>query len=107
MSVRWVRNKRTGYVLDVPGDHWCLTHADFEEVPNPYATAEPDPEMVLPATAYADLPTDFPARDVLREHGYETIASLDGLTQAALQRLRGIGPARARAILEARATLIP
>jgi hypothetical protein len=107
MGVRWVLNKRTGFVMDVPDDHWCLTHADFTEVPNPYdAPAPADASAPLPDEAYVDLPAEFPSRDALAAHGYETIASLDGLTLAALQRLKGIGPARARAVIAARDELL-
>lgn len=106
MSGRWVRNKTTGFILDVPADHWCLTHANFEEVANPYLPKNATAVAPLPDNAYRDLPHDFPSLAVLREHGYETLGSLDGLTQAALERLRGVGPAKAKAILAARADLL-
>lgn len=91
---RWVRNRLTGLVHDVPSDHWSLGSDDYEEVR--YGAPPRSPRVTGP------LPGDFPARAALAAHGFSTLQSLEGLTVAALQRLKGIGPARARAIVTAR-----
>lgn len=95
MSVRWVRNRLTGLVHDIPADHWSLGSEDYEEV-RLSGPPRPSPRVTGP------LPESFPARAELEEHGFSTLQSLDGLTLAALQRLKGIGPAKARAITAAR-----
>jgi hypothetical protein len=89
----WLLNHRTGMVVDVPDDHWAIGHPDFEVVGQPAA-----PHV---ASTVTDLPPDFPAREVLTSYGFTTIESLVGMTAGKLQGLKGIGPARARAIVEA------
>jgi len=47
------------------------------------------------------LPDEFPAKDLLAAYGFLNYEDLRGMTEDRLKELKGIGNARARAILEA------
>jgi hypothetical protein len=94
---RWVLNKLTGMVHDVPEGHWSLTSADYEEV-GPKTSRPPEPSEEPSGTL---LPEDFPHRDVLASFGYDTYESLEGAPKGRLASLKGLGPVRAEAIVTA------
>ncbi len=47
------------------------------------------------------LPEDFPERSLLEAYGFTTLEAVKGMSQSDLVALKGIGAAKAKAILEA------
>lgn len=76
------------------GIGWTVT-------PDPYGAVDALPRVEEGEGAREALPSGFPARDVLESYGFTTVESLEGMTAQRLESLKGIGPARARAILKA------
>jgi hypothetical protein len=69
----------------------------------PTGESQPGSAPLAPAepTAATPLPDDFPARDLLMAYGLDTLELLRGMSEDDLVKLKGIGPAKARAIAHA------
>lgn len=73
-----------------------------------YTTEPPTPpesSAPIPMPGDGMIPDDFPGALSLREAGYLSLAQLDGKTAEELVKLKGIGPATAKAIVDAYAKL--
>lgn len=98
-GVEFREEERDGVIVGVGRTSSPSVAAWFAALGYP-VTPDPLAKRDIPVRA-SGLPADFPAREVLIAHGFRTTSSLTGMTLAKLQKLRGVGPARARAILEA------